>query len=76
MKEIIKKRGVIAMALSKKTAYELAYQKRNVWQCKFNFNRATDADIIARLQSVPNRLGYIKTLIRADMERSDRHDDN
>ena len=29
----------------------------------------TDADIISHLQTVPSKMGYIKKLIRADMER-------
>lgn len=29
----------------------------------------TEQDIIAKLESVPNKAGYIKSLIRADMAR-------
>lgn len=32
-------------------------------------NRATDADILARLESVENKQGYVKSLIRADIAR-------
>lgn len=33
-------------------------------------NKNTDADIIAKLESVPSQMGYIKALIRADMEKN------
>lgn len=61
--------GVIQIAFDK-TAYDLEYQKKHIWQCKLNFNKQHDADIIAKLQSVPNRLGYLKELIRADIEKN------
>ena len=61
--------GLIKVAFDK-TAYELKYQKQFVWQVKLNFNRNTDTDIIEKLMSVPNRLGYIKALIRADIEKN------
>lgn len=32
------------------------------------FNMSTDADIISRLESVESKQGYIKELIRRDME--------
>ena len=33
----------------------------------FKLNREDDADIIAKLESVDNKQGYIKDLIRKDM---------
>ena len=33
-------------------------------------NRRTDWDVLEKLDSVPNKQGYIKGLIRADLERS------
>ena len=39
----------------------------------FNLNKKTDADILDFLATVHNRQGYIKALIREDMER-DRND--
>lgn len=33
------------------------------------FMLKTEADLIAKLDSVPNRAGYIKDLIRKDIER-------
>lgn len=33
-------------------------------------NRKTDKDVIEALEAVDNKQGYIKALIRADIERS------
>ncbi len=35
-----------------------------------NLNRKTDADIIAKLETVSSKQGYIKRLIREDIARS------
>lgn len=45
--------------------YQLEKQK----QYQFRFTRSTDADIIEKLDSVPNRLGYIRELIRKDLQK-------
>ena len=50
----------------------LRYQKKAIKQEKFNFNVKYDADILAKLDSVPNKLGYIKDLIRADIARENQ----
>lgn len=47
------------------------YDASNTVQIKMKLNRKTDADILARLDAVGNKQGYIKRLIRADMERAD-----
>lgn len=44
------------------------YNAKNVKQIKLNLNRKTDADIIARLEGIGNKQGYIKELIRLDIE--------
>ena len=36
--------------------------------------RRTEADLIAKLESVPNRAGYIKSLIRRDLAENPLHD--
>ena len=46
----------------------MKYNAENVKQVKLGLNRKTDADIIAALAAVPNVQGYIKELIRRDME--------
>ena len=43
------------------------YQKTNTTQIKLSLNNKTDADIITKLDSVPNKQGYIKGLIRDDI---------
>lgn len=45
------------------------YEKTNVIKKTFGFNKKIDADVLARLDEVPSQLGYIKTLIRMDIER-------
>lgn len=46
------------------------YDAANTRQIKFKFNIKTDADILARLDAVPNKQGYIKKLIREDLKRN------
>ena len=48
-------------------AASIKYNANNVVQIKFNFNKKTDSDIITHLDSVPNKQGYIKELIRKDI---------
>lgn len=45
------------------------YDAANTLQVKMKLNKGTDADIIAKLDSVTNKQGYIKELIRADLNR-------
>ncbi len=45
------------------------YDKENTIQVKFKFNLKTDADILAKLNAVPSKQGYIKQLIREDIAR-------
>ena len=46
------------------------YDRENTKQIKFKFNLKTDADILSKLQAEPNTQGYIKRLIREDIERN------
>lgn len=48
--------------------YIRKYQNQQIRQIKVNLNRKTDADLIAFLESKDNIAGYIKALIRSDME--------
>lgn len=43
------------------------YDKENTRLLTFKLNLKTDADILKKLDSVPNRQGYMKELIRADI---------
>jgi hypothetical protein len=45
------------------------YDAANTTQIKFKFNNKTDADILRHLETMDNKQGYIKALIRADMEK-------
>lgn len=43
------------------------YDANNTLQVKMKLNKTTDADIITKLESVKNKQGYIKELIRRDI---------
>lgn len=44
------------------------YEEANCIQIKLKLNRKTDADILEKLESVPNKQGYIKELIRDNIK--------
>lgn len=46
------------------------YDRANTRQVHLKLNRHTDEDVLKKLDSVPSKQGYIKGLIRADLERS------
>lgn len=45
------------------------YDKQNTKKIMLKLNTKTDADILKRLDSLPNKQGYIKELIRKDMAK-------
>lgn len=45
------------------------YNDTHQRQIKFSFSIQNDADVLAKLDAVPNKQGYIKELIRADIAR-------
>lgn len=47
------------------------YDKENTLQIKLKLNKKTDASIINKLNSVGNKQGYIKDLIKADIHEED-----
>lgn len=47
---------------------QIKYDKANTRQITFKFNLKTDADILEKMDSVENRQGYIKEIIRNDIE--------
>lgn len=49
--------------------YIREYDKKNCRQLCLKLNKRTDADILAVLDQLENKQGYIKALIRADIER-------
>lgn len=46
------------------------YQAENIKPVLIKLNKKTDADIIKKLSTVKSKQGYIKSLIRKDMEQS------
>lgn len=44
------------------------YDKENTVQYRLKLNKNKDADIIEKLNSLENKQGYIKALIRADIK--------
>lgn len=46
------------------------FTKEKTVSVNLRLNKSTDADIIAKLESVPSKMGYIKALIRADMKKN------
>lgn len=46
-----------------------AYHKRASRQYHLELHKENDADIINKLETVDNKQGYIKTLIRYDIKR-------
>lgn len=45
----------------------IKYDKLNTTQVKLKLNNNTDDDILQKLENVPNKQGYIKNLIRQDI---------
>ena len=58
-----------------KSGYDQQYAKDHLMQVRLSLNRKHDSDIIKKLQSVPNRSGYIKKLIREDLKNDADHSD-
>lgn len=51
----------------RKKAYDREYCATHQRQIKFSFSIENDSDVLAMLESVPNKQGYVKALIRADI---------
>ena len=45
------------------------YAEKMHYQMSLKLNKKTDADVIAKLETVPSKLWYIKELIRKDIKR-------
>ena len=54
---------------AKQRAAEANWRATNARQIKFQFNKQTDADILARLDAQPNKQDYVRRLIREDIAR-------
>lgn len=46
------------------------FNKEKTISVHLRLNKNTDADIIAKLESVPSKMGYIKQLIRTDITKN------
>jgi hypothetical protein len=55
-------------------AADARYKAANTKQIKFVLNKNTEPDLIAHLESIDNVQGYIKSLIRADMQSKTRQE--
>ena len=60
------------MAPKKQTEYQSRYDIKNTTRIGLKLNNKTDADILEMLDSVDSMQGYIKELIRADIEKKQR----
>lgn len=64
------KGGVCIMASSEAAKRAVRrYDEKRTRQIKLKLNVGTDADILEKLDSVPNKQGYIKQLIRDDLKK-------
>lgn len=52
------------------------WQAENITRYVVKVAKKTEADIIAQLEKQTNKAGYIKALIRADIEREAKATDN
>lgn len=53
----------------KSTIYQRRYDDAHIKGLYLKLNLVYDADILDRLDSVPNKQGYIKDLIRNDIKK-------
>lgn len=54
----------------KKLEYNKVYNKRTERTITLHFQKATDMDVIEKIQSQSNKVGYIRDLVRADIEKN------
>ena len=60
------------MATEARKRANAKYDKANTKQIILKLNLKTDADILSRLETEENKQGYIKRLIRNDLEFTER----
>lgn len=56
--------------MASKQTPQAKYDAANTVQVKMKLNKKNDSDILERLEKVGSKQGYIKALIRADIERN------
>lgn len=57
------------MATEAQIKAQKKYDAENTRQFHLKLNRRTDEDVLEKLDSVANKQGYIKELIRADLKK-------
>lgn len=57
-------------AMATKYEPQARYDATHTVRVALKLNRETDADILAKLDTEPSKQGYIKALIRADIEKN------
>ena len=63
-------KGATTMAYNEKAKdRSIKYQRENLIQVKFQLSKKSEADLIEWLNSHENKQGYLKQLMREDMER-------
>ena len=58
------------MATEAQRKAQRRYDARNTRQVHIKLNLRTDKDVLEKLDEVPSKQGYIKRLIREDLERT------
>ena len=59
------------MATEAQRKAQRRYDARNTRQVHIKLNLRTDSDVLARLDDVPSKQGYIKRLIREDLAKEE-----
>ena len=59
------------MATEAQRKAQRRYDAKNTRQVHIKLNLRTDKDVLERLDDVPSKQGYIKRLIRDDLERKE-----
>lgn len=52
------------------------YRKKNLWPLSIALNRATEQSLIEQVKQQDNKQGYIKSLIRADIAKNQKGEQN
>lgn len=48
------------------------YHEKAILHVGINFNRSTEPELVKKIEGLANRSGYIKDLVRKDVEREKR----
>lgn len=55
---------------SQKYAPQMRYASKTIRRYSFGLNKNTESDMIDHLESIDNTQGYLKALIRKDMQKA------